>query len=407
MFPTAPQARAGPLDLINGFMSGLYTQSLQIEYTCDTGHCTWGPFQSLAFCSQCTDITDQLHTNCSLQDIYLENGGATLDCNWTTPLGSIMAQNFTVAFGIVDDNYLEPSYSILGAGLFTGNPDVNIGDHGQLASGEFLQFNGYYNFTLDRGNLSAIPLPRGTSCSLAFCMKTYYSEFIAGKLQDTVINETALLFQNDPAYSLTIYNDALLAGVVGDSYPDNFDAYAAYYSGQSEVFWVNGASLLGFMGVLASTLSFSTNLDGTSDQSNPTGTALNGFNHGNISANFVKLATGISDAIRSAPGNVQVTGQAFGTQVFVQVRWPWLSFAASIVLLTAIFVAFSVVFSLEKGESIWKSSSLALLFHGLKGWTEQELDIQSMDEMEEKANEMHAVLERDDVGRMVFVRSDI
>ena len=67
---------------------------------------------------------------------------------------------------------------------------------------------------------------------------------------------------------------------------------------------------------------------------------------------------------------------------------------------------FTIILSLEGIETTWRSSSIALLFHGLSGWTKRELDIRSMAEMERKARGLHAILEKDDVGRMVFRKAN-
>ena len=306
-------------------------------------------------------------------------------------------------------------FSISGKGILPDSTGNDIGEQGQIAYGDFIQFQDHYNFTLNYANISDIPLPKGTSCSLSWCMKTYRPEFKEGKLRDVVVNETVLQFTKDAANTIQVDNKngggttKLWPGVAATSFPNDFDAYTVYQHNQSGVFWVNGDDMSPFSAILVLSFGFDTLLTGqdASGGNNPTGSALNGINNGNITQNFDRIATAISDAVRQASGNARVVGEAFGQQTFVRVRWKWLAFAASIVFLTAVFVTFSIVFSLERGESIWKSSSIALLFHGLKGWTEQELDVQSMDEMEEKAKGMHTILERDDVGRMVFIKSQL
>ena len=40
----------------------------QTKYQCPSGNCTWDPFQSLAVCSGCTDLTDRLN-RISLSDL--------------------------------------------------------------------------------------------------------------------------------------------------------------------------------------------------------------------------------------------------------------------------------------------------------------------------------------------------
>jgi len=36
----------------------------QPEFCCSTGNCTWQPFSTLGFCSECTDLTPQIRLEC-------------------------------------------------------------------------------------------------------------------------------------------------------------------------------------------------------------------------------------------------------------------------------------------------------------------------------------------------------
>lgn len=59
------------------------------------------------------------------------------------------------------------------------------------------------------------------------------------------------------------------------------------------------------------------------------------------------------------------TGTAYALQVYIHVRWPWISFAGAILVFTILFFVLVVAQSARHGVAVWKSSSLALLFHGL------------------------------------------
>jgi hypothetical protein len=64
-------------------------------------------------------------------------------------------------------------------------------------------------------------------------------------------------------------------------------------------------------------------------------------------------------------------GLAFKTETCIQVRWGWISFPASLVLLTIVFLAATIVKTqksdhLTRRHGNWKSSSLAILFGGLE-----------------------------------------
>jgi hypothetical protein len=59
-------------------------------------------------------------------------------------------------------------------------------------------------------------------------------------------------------------------------------------------------------------------------------------------------------------------GTAYALQVYIHVRWPWISFTAAILLFTIVFLALIMAQSARHDIGIWKSSPLALIFHGLE-----------------------------------------
>lgn len=183
--------------LSNAFWGGLYNPNTQVNHQCSSGDCIWEPFESLAFCSQCDDITHKLRTNCSTN--------TELECTWTTPLGSKLP--LTTPQTYTQSNGFEVRYGISGRGILPDNAGNNIGPQGQIAYGDFLQFQSHYDFAVDTSNVSAsVPLPKGTSCSLYWCMKTYHPEFKNGKLRDRVVKTTTLQFTKDQSYSVSVPN---------------------------------------------------------------------------------------------------------------------------------------------------------------------------------------------------------
>ena len=74
------------------------------------------------------------------------------------------------------------------------------------------------------------------------------------------------------------------------------------------------------------------------------------------------------------------------------------------VLLSVIFLIATSIFSAEKNGVVWKSSSLAVLFHGLEGWSEQDARPRTLRGMELSAKEMWAKLQEDDRGELKLKR---
>ena len=60
-----------------------------------------------------------------------------------------------------------------------------------------------------------------------------------------------------------------------------------------------------------------------------------------------------------------VSGNTLQLQAFVKVRWRWLTLPLLVLALTAVLLAVSIALTVATKAKPWKSSSTALLFHGL------------------------------------------
>jgi len=99
-------------------------------------------------------------------------------------------------------------------------------------------------------------------------------------------------------------------------------------------------------------------------------------------------------------------GDVFITETYFNVRWPWLIMPLAEALLAAILLIISIL--LTRGEPLLKSSVLALLVHGLDGWTDDELEVEQPEtgeKLEHLGKGMTARLGPDVNGRVKFVRS--
>jgi hypothetical protein len=60
--------------------------------------------------------------------------------------------------------------------------------------------------------------------------------------------------------------------------------------------------------------------------------------------------------------------------------------------------------SVREDRAVWKSSIVAPLFHGLKGWPDESLLHERVEDMDKSAKEMYAKLKWDRLGRLALVR---
>jgi len=96
----------------------------------------------------------------------------------------------------------------------------------------------------------------------------------------------------------------------------------------------------------------------------------------------------------SAPGTV------FQNETFIRVRWAWFTLPAALSLFTLIFFMYTLVeIARHERHTNWKSSPLALLFHGLDAETQERYSrIDDLDEMDEMAKEVNVQLHMDGRG---------
>jgi hypothetical protein len=78
------------------------------------------------------------------------------------------------------------------------------------------------------------------------------------------------------------------------------------------------------------------------------------------------LAKSMTNNIRQQndSGSGPFSGLAFKTETYVKVRWAWFSYPATVILLSLLYLIGTIIETTRRDAAIWKSSNLALLFHG-------------------------------------------
>ena len=66
-----------------------------------------------------------------------------------------------------------------------------------------------------------------------------------------------------------------------------------------------------------------------------------------------------------SPSNTTIDGMAFQLQAFIRIRWRWLTLPVLVLALTAVLLVTSILLTFFTKSKAWKSSAIALLFHGL------------------------------------------
>lgn len=123
------------------------------------------------------------------------------------------------------------------------------------------------------------------------------------------------------------------------------------------------------------------------------------------------LARTLTNQVRSiAPGDnnnaTTLAGNAFVKEVYIRVTWPWLIIPLVETLATAVLLVYCIV--LSKHRLLLKTSLIALLVHGLDGWSADEIKLpasEDAEKLETMAEGMRARFMENGDGRLQFVKA--
>lgn len=95
----------------------------------------------------------------------------------------------------------------------------------------------------------------------------------------------------------------------------------------------------------------------------------------NISTHLARLASAMTDRMRSAGlTNEQIEADAYNREVYVSVRWAWLTFPVALLLLTLAFLVATISKTSHTGTiGVWKTSAMPTLIYGLPKETQTQL----------------------------------
>ncbi|KAF2012500.1 hypothetical protein BU24DRAFT_484153 [Aaosphaeria arxii CBS 175.79] len=379
---------------------------LRPHVACPTGNCSFPLFDSLAVCNQCANVTDLLE----VVETYVENSAGNSEKMWNTTLpggfntGPMRMGSTTeyISSGLV------PSLARL-------DPQFPLLNFVQLSFGRLNQ----------TGPKGAVAM----ECALHWCMNRYKSEVVNGILKEEVVASSST-GSRDPSVNGWFHtldgplganssfiaeddfdketNRSLKTDAVnrnyhrdnsGDTVADNQSIVGAYPFGRNEnvgyVHLTASEMLAEWAGAL---LSGYRTWNGGSEKPETfeaTDVARRLYQTGNATLSLDMLALSLSAAVREAvfttsgaipnDGRVTVEGWGWSSTVLVRVQWGWIALPALLEAASLAFLLFVAWDTKVAGASIWKNSSLAVLFHGmLDDDGAEERDLVVMEKMAEE-----------------------
>lgn len=365
---------------------GLGTASSTLNISCPTGYCTFDRSHTLGFCSICNDVTAEVTQTCE----FIPRSDTTNETICTYSLSSgvdIEARDIEVL------DAEEPSLvwkrttnmSVVALhryGTLYGNDPNAIGSVGGLdfetpapgktvlqgAADPILAF-GRIMFNGSDDPLSGIGgsvMPTSTECVLYWCAQTLDTSIQNGVLKQAVVGNWS---DGSALDTSDIYLQPNFTSDVGGK-------------GDSVSYYVSPMINLPLLGFLQDTFTATVNCINllSEDLTGQEPLQLTTYSSSVAQALWLtddldslmsNLADRMTDVLRNLysdpASDASNFGKVYTTQTYVVVSWPWLILPIGLVLASCMVLFAAIISSCCHQTTVWKSSSLVVLFHGLAG----------------------------------------
>ncbi|PQE31724.1 acid phosphatase protein [Rutstroemia sp. NJR-2017a WRK4] len=334
----------------------------QIAVHCPGNHCKWAPYDSLAVCNSCTDLTGVLK---NVTKGYIDEAPYTPQENdfgrYSYPITGAVTK-YSLSNGV----WMDYSMNLISFGTTKRSRTVTfLDDHSMIWSLTII------NRTTDGSNLFS-----AMECGLRYCVNTYSSEYVNGTLQEAASTIPPTLQSN---ISLEFWDNII--GFCESGFED-YNASSSSISSHSlcprdDLQFMNKYNL-SFWAVdgMAQSLEdlFSTNA--TSYATGSVQSDGNGFfyspasmqsiyNSPDLNQTFAGLAMSMTNAMRVGDDNGTVAYGTVGITVY-KITGAWIALPLTCILGGGIFLILTIIYTRRQQVPIWKSSSLAILKFGLQ-----------------------------------------
>ncbi|KAI0182476.1 hypothetical protein EV127DRAFT_302348, partial [Xylaria flabelliformis] len=346
--------RQNRLDLQRAFNSVLAGSIRGPYYRCPeiASRCIWDDFSTFAVCSHFQNVTETVSYSCDFGSNYSKsNGTGNVTCAYQYPVDTPFTK------GVPHNSRLKFATIFLD-GFFTS---AEIMKH---ADSHFS--HSYESYVLD----------------LYWCNKTFRAITTSGsgltaELAASMPSKWCSQFPEET--ELRCYYWSTLKGYsIGLSYLYSLDPGSQY-----NISLRNFQSMVGFIQGLKEDLLEYLETDGV-----------------NVEATTADMAAALTEYMLRPQGDnlkvTTVTGYIIVSEAYIRTEWIWLLLPIFEVLFTVFLLIVTII--ITRHQPILKNSVLALLIHGLSGWSQKELQVPEPEEpgtLERLMRGQHAIFKRD------------
>ncbi|EXJ77021.1 hypothetical protein A1O3_10178 [Capronia epimyces CBS 606.96] len=361
------------IPMVAAVFKGMYGDNTTCPVTpgCTTGNCTWTEqYTSLGVCSKCYSTTNLIQKQCGTYNMTEvdENGDLTVVgdpvpyCNYTLPSG----QSIAGIIGLESD-----SLPVVDVGINPASGDTYFGSTltAHLATISVMRAS------WEQGANGFAPVDvNATECGLDLCVIKYkgnqQKSVFTEQVVDTFINTT------DHSPFSTPEGGSTMPAVIQP--PASWTNHSS--ANASNIYYVDPFTIQALQFEFSQTESplwggqYNDSFGSSASPSNDFVSYVRFMGDGGMETMMQSLATCMTQRMRRAPGagtNLQgpgtiALGEANQDMPHVHVRWGWLALPATLLLLSAIFLAATVLEAKREGATmLWKTNSLAHFYHPL------------------------------------------
>jgi hypothetical protein len=331
------------LTLKAAFYNGLFNGNAapQLTPACATGNCTWLPVSSLAFCTKCEDLTSTSPVACNVTRTV-----APYDYGYT---GGPCRFNIPGSPGLPDFHYQAQSntagtHSLKMAVLST----ATIGQNGRSFEGIPGPYGGFARVLFSTNSPNVINV---TTCVMFPCIKTYNVSVSDGSL--VTREHSSWHSENGIDYN--------------DLGPFMFipPAHKVSNTTTERNFSVAFQAAYGIASLLEAAFNGSSTVDSIDGEAFTSDYMQALYPTGDLGQLMGNVADSLTNYIRHG-SSIPYYGTAWDTENYVHVRWVWLILPMALAPVALLFLLSAIWLSSRWNTKVWKSSSLATIFHGFE-----------------------------------------
>jgi hypothetical protein len=358
-----------------------------IPLACPTSKCTWPTYKTLGMCSQCAETPQLISFACLDTRV-----------DWTSELNATISSypNATVCGYFLNATSEAPT---LMSGYVMGKDGQPQGEALLMRTVPLISnpmrealWGGSINFkhmrnpvidvlissTSSRADVLANIPPKVHECVLTWCVKTVESSYVGGTYHENITETFDNTTVGDWPWSTFLYDD----GSTEQIYLENVTVTTPSTNPNlTDVSWGLDNYTMSKTVLIFDRLfpAFTTLSDNATEpilrwrlgSLTEVRTRILNFNPwllpNNVTNHMARLAGAVTNVVRSSSSAETIVGEAFDQEVYVLVRWAWLSLPIGLLLISFVFLLATVVKSaMEKDQvSIRKNSAIATLLYGL------------------------------------------